>query len=108
MNPSDLANQLGVYGSYASLIIVICAAIVNQVSEEKRVKRAEDLIKTNNGEPTIKVEVDTDKVLSEIEKRKQELNTPPTVDEMNQALTEIQEEDSTQEDVDTLTDSDYQ
>ena len=121
MNPSDLANQLGVYGSYASIIIVICASIVKQYSEEKRVTRAEQIIENNytklgypktqkedNKEPTIKIEVDADKVLSEIEKRKQELNTPPTVDDIDQALTEIQEEDSTQEDVDTLTDSDYQ
>ena len=44
MNPSDLAQQLGIYGSYASLIIVICASIVNQYSEEKRVKRAEEIL----------------------------------------------------------------
>ena len=45
-------------------------------------------------EPTIKVEVDADKVLSEIEKRQKETpNTTPTVDDLDQALTEIKEED---------------
>lgn len=90
MNPDQLATELGVYGSWASVIIVICASIINQISEEKRVKRAEDLIK--NGEPTIRVEVDADKVLSEIEKRKSEalnaeesqvLEEPPIVYDSN-------------------------
>lgn len=44
MNPMDLANQLGCYGSYAPLIIVIACAIVNQYSEESRVTRAEEII----------------------------------------------------------------
>ena len=44
MNPNDLATQLGAYGSYAPLIIVIACAIVNQYSEETRVTRAEEII----------------------------------------------------------------
>ena len=89
MNPSDLANQLGVYGSYASIIIVICASIVNQYSEEKRVTRAEELIENN---------------YTKLGYPKKEA----TIDELDNAIKEIQKEDSTQEDVDTLTDSDYQ
>lgn len=44
MNPSNLATQLGAYGSYAPLIIVICANIATQYSEEERVKRAKEIV----------------------------------------------------------------
>ena len=44
MNPNDLANQLGVYGNMAPVIILICGFIINQYSEESRVKRAEELV----------------------------------------------------------------
>jgi membrane-associated HD superfamily phosphohydrolase len=44
MNPNHLATQLGIYGSWASLIIIICTSIVNHYSEEARVKRAEEII----------------------------------------------------------------
>ena len=44
MNPDNLATYLGVYGSYAPIIIVIAGIIVNQYSEESRVKRAEELV----------------------------------------------------------------
>lgn len=56
MNPDQLAQTLGIYGSYASVIIVICASIINQISEEKRVTRAEDIIEedyTKLGYPRI-------------------------------------------------------
>lgn len=44
MNPDNLANYLGVYGNYSAIIILICGFIINQYSEESRVKRAEDLV----------------------------------------------------------------
>ena len=65
MNPDQLAQQLGMYGSYASLIIVICASIVNQYSEEKRVTRAEELVENNYtklGYPRIQDEDNKDEV----------------------------------------------
>lgn len=45
MQPEALAAYLPGYEGYAALIIVIAAAIVNQYSEEKRVERAEDIVK---------------------------------------------------------------
>ena len=55
MSPETLAAYLPGYESCAAVIIVVAAAIVNQYSEEKRVERAEDLIKQQNnvlGYPT--------------------------------------------------------
>lgn len=43
MQPETLAAYLPGYESFAAVIIVIAAAIVNQYSEEKRVQRAEEL-----------------------------------------------------------------
>ena len=46
MTPEGLAAYLPPeIAGYAALIIIIAGAIVNQYSEEKRVERAEDLIK---------------------------------------------------------------
>ena len=44
MNPNDLATQLGIYGNMAPVVILICGFIINQYSEEERVKRAEQLV----------------------------------------------------------------
>lgn len=56
MTPEGLAAYLpSEIAGYAALIIIIAGAIVNQYSEEKRVERAEDLIKQQNtvlGYPT--------------------------------------------------------
>ncbi len=43
MSPDTLAAYMPGYESYAAVIIVIAAALVNQYSEEKRVERAEEL-----------------------------------------------------------------
>ena len=46
MSPEALAAYLpSEFAPYAAVIIVIAAAIVNQYSEEKRVERAEDIVK---------------------------------------------------------------
>ena len=45
MQPEALAAYLPGYEGYAAIIIVVAAAIVNQYSEEKRVERAEELVK---------------------------------------------------------------
>ena len=45
MQPEALAAYLPGYEGYAAIIIVVAAAIVNQYSEEKRVERAEDIVK---------------------------------------------------------------
>ena len=46
MSPDGLAAYLPEeFAPYAALIIIIAGAIVNQYSEEKRVERAEDLVK---------------------------------------------------------------
>jgi len=55
MSPETLAAYLPGYEGYAAVIIVIAAALVNQYSEEKRVERAEDLVRQQNavlGYPT--------------------------------------------------------
>ena len=56
MTPDGLAAYLPEeFAPYAALIIIIAGAIVNQYSEEKRVERAEDIIKQKStvlGYPT--------------------------------------------------------
>ena len=55
MQPEALAAYLPGYEGYAAIIIVVAAAIVNQYSEEKRVERAEELVKQKDsvlGYPT--------------------------------------------------------
>ena len=49
MTPEGLAAYLpSEIAGYAALIIIFAGAIVNQYSEEKRVERAEDLIRQQN------------------------------------------------------------
>lgn len=84
MDPNNLAQTLGIYGNYAPLIIVICAAIVNQLSEEKRVTRAEEKIEDNYtklGYPRIQTEDDKDK---------DEYETNTTTDDIESTRTEIE------------------
>ena len=55
MSPETLATYLPGYEGYAAVIIVIAAALVNQYSEEKRVERAEELVRQQStvlGYPT--------------------------------------------------------
>lgn len=105
MNPDNLAVYLGVYGSYAPLIIIIAGMIVKQYSEDSRVKRAEQLVhqqytvigypkesETDNNEPTITIKVDADEVLDAIQS-KQEKTSEPDDTEMNNNTDEIHEED---------------
>ncbi len=105
MNPDNLANYLGVYGSYAPIIIIIAGIIVNQYSEESRVKRAEELVhheytilgqpkektETDDTEPTITVKVDADELIDKIQ-LKQEKTTETDDTEMNTTTDEIPEE----------------
>lgn len=55
MQPQTLAAYLPGYEGYAAVIIVIAAALVKQYAEEKRVVRAEDLVRLQStvlGYPT--------------------------------------------------------
>ena len=55
MSPETLAAYMPGYEGYAEVIIVIAAALVNQYSEEKRVERAEELVRQQStvlGYPT--------------------------------------------------------
>ena len=55
MSPETLAAYMPGYEGYAAVIIVIAAALVNQYSEEKRVERAEELVRQQStvlGYPT--------------------------------------------------------
>ena len=45
MSPETLAAYMPGYEGYAAVIIVVAAALVNQYSEEKRVERAEELVR---------------------------------------------------------------
>jgi len=95
MNPDQLANQLGIYGSWAGVIIVICASIINQLSEEKRVQRAEYIVsKEYANDPPIRVEVDTTDCEKLIEKKKQELLEKGELSEPPIVTTEVVENTS--------------
>lgn len=55
MSPETLAVYMPGYEGYAAVIIVVAAALVNQYSEEKRVERAEELVRQQStvlGYPT--------------------------------------------------------
>lgn len=89
MNPDNLATYLGIYGSYAPIIIIIAGIIVNQYSEESRVKRAEELVHheyTVLGQPKEKTEKDinsqatTDQLGNPLKTDDTEINT--TADEI--------------------------
>ena len=86
MNPNDLANALGVYGNIAPVVIVICGFIINQYSEEERVKRAEELVHkeyTVLGYPKEEDATET------------ETNNTATTDEISTAMEIINQEDET-------------
>ena len=87
MNPNDLANQLGVYGNMAPVIILICGFIINQYSEESRVKRAEELV---HHEYTILGQPKEDKTETTTETDDTEINT---TDEIPETEIFIREED---------------
>lgn len=55
MSPETLAAYMPGYECYAAVVIVVAAALVNQYSEEKRVERAEEIVKQQStvlGYPT--------------------------------------------------------